>query len=60
MCALSQHKRDGTAPRSSPDGRTIYFTSCVEEDHGTDYEILMVRSEAQTCEDRTGKLKAKS
>ncbi len=37
----------GTAPRWSPDGKTIYFTNCVEKDYGTDCEILMVRSEPQ-------------
>jgi Tol biopolymer transport system component len=35
----------GTAPRWSPDGKTIYFTNCVEKDYGTDCEILMVGSE---------------
>ena len=30
-----------------PDGKTIYFTNCVEKDYGTDCEILMVRSEPQ-------------
>src|SRR6476646_1734169 len=37
----------GTAPRWSPDGKTIYFTNCVEKDYGTDCEILMARSEPQ-------------
>jgi TolB protein len=33
----------GTAPRWSPDGKTIYFTNCVEKDYGTDCEILATR-----------------
>jgi Tol biopolymer transport system component len=38
----------GTAPRWSPDGKTIYFTNCVEKDYGTDCSIFMARSETQT------------
>jgi Tol biopolymer transport system component len=37
----------GTAPRWSPDGKTIYFTNCVEINYGTDCEIFMARSDPQ-------------
>jgi TolB protein len=33
----------GTAPRWSPDEKTIYFTNCMEKDYGTDCEILTAR-----------------
>ena len=42
----------GTAPRWSPDGKTIYFTNCVNHDYGTDCEIFKASSEPQPLSDK--------
>jgi TolB protein len=40
---VSNTEGRGTSPRWSPDGKTLYFSNCVEKDYGADCEILASR-----------------